>query len=263
MYPISHRSRTSEEYLIFLDYLCKNVSRPYFVGRFAWALFQGESVYAIALIVLIGAVYELSRRSVRQELAIGKTIFPSDPDRIPDKLKFKDRTAITLEVTLFMFLYLALVLIAQCILVASLCMFVIACIDLNTRRLINKNVREDFANPKYAPYPSEPGYKAMMDRRAIVEWFLFKLPHLWKETGRIAGCAVALAVANFGYFANTHDVTFTNYLVDAFHCVVHGGNHSTYQLDRIAYIVLLGTLVLNELVTWLWRIDRDGRLRRV
>jgi hypothetical protein len=262
MYLIKQRNRTSEEYLIFLDYICKAVSRSYFIGRFAWGLIQGENSYALALIVLIAAVYEFSRRSVRQELAIGKTIFPSDQDRIPDRLKFKDRTAITLEVTLFMLLYVALALIAQCILVASLCMFVIACIDLNTRRLINKNVREDFANTKYAPYPSEPGYKAIMDKRAIVEWFLFKLPHLWKETGRIAGCALALAIANYGYFTNAHDVTFSTYFVDAFYCV-RGYNHSSYQLDRIAYIVLIGTLVLNELITWWWRIDRDSQLRRV
>jgi hypothetical protein len=162
-----------------------------------------------------------------------------------------------------MLLYLALALVAHCILVASFCMFVIACIDLNTRRLINKNVREDFANPSYAPYSDEPDYTAMMKRRATVEWFLFKLPHLWKEAARIAGCAVAFGIANYAYLANAQDVTSCAYLVDAFYCAIFGNAHSSYQLDRFAYVVLLGTLILNELVTWWWRKERDRRLHRV
>jgi len=263
LYPINQRGRTAKEHLIFLDYLCKNVTRSYFIGRLGWALSAGEDPYSLALIVLIGVVYELSRRSVKQELDIGETIFPPEPDRIPDKLKLKDRRAITLEVTLFMLLYLALGLVAHCILVASLSMFAIACIDLNTRRLINKNIREDFANPKYAPYPTEPSYEAMMKRRTIVEWFLFKLPHLWKETGRIAGCAAAFGIANYAYFTSAHEVTFRSYFVDAFYCAIHGNTHSSYQLDSIAYIVLLGTLVLNELVTWRWRENRDSQLHEI
>ena len=263
LYPVNQRVRTAEEYLIFLDYVCKIVTIWYFIPRFGWALIRGENVFALALIALVGGVYYLSRRSVWQELEIGKTIFTSASDRIPDKLKLKDRTAITLEVTLFMLLYLVLAWVAHCILVASFCMFVIACIDLNTRRLINNNVREDFANPKYAPYPDEPDYKAMMKRRAIVEWFLFKLPHLWKETGRIVGCAAAFGTANYAYFTTAHDVTFLTYFVDAFYSAIYGNTYSSYKLDRIAYVILIETLILNELVTWWWRKERDRRLSGV
>jgi hypothetical protein len=263
LYPVNQSVRTAEEHLRFLDYLCKIVTIWYFIPRFLWALIRGENVYALALIALVGEVYFLSRRSVWQELAIGKTIFPSDSNRIPDRLQLKDRRAITIEVTLFMLLYLALALFAHCILVASFCMLVIACIDLNTRRLINKNVREDFANPKYAPYPDEPDYTAMMKRRDTVEWFLFKLPHLWKEAGRIAGCAAAFGIANYEYFTNAQNVTSCTYLVDAFYCAIFGNAHGSYQIDRFAYIVLLATLILNELVTWWWRRERDRRLHGV
>ena len=262
-YPVNPRDRTTEQYLIFFDYVCKNVGIGYFVPRVFLALRLGETQYSIVLIALVGGVYHLSRRSVRQELEIGKAIFPSDPVRIPDRFKFKDRSAITSEVTLFMLLYVALAWVAHCILVASACMFVIACIDLNTRRLINKNIREDFADPRYAPYPTEPDYKAMMNRRGIVEWFLFKLPHLRKETLRIAGCTAALAVANYSYFVNAHDGMFRCYVADVIVCALYGNSHGAYEMDRVAYTILIGTLILNELVTWWWRRDRDYRLHRV
>jgi hypothetical protein len=263
LYPINQRARTSEEYLKFLDYLCKNITIWYFVTMLGLAWSRGENILSVILIALIGVVYHLSRLSVWQELEIGKTLFPHEPQRIPDRLQLKDRTAITLEVTLFMSLYLALAWVAHCILVASFCMFVIACIDLNTRRLINKNVREDFANPRYAPSPNEPGYQAMMDRRAIAEWYLFHLPHLWKEAGRIAGCAVAFGIANYAYFANAHDVTFLAYLADAAYCAANGYPRGAGNLAVLAYIILIVTLVANEALTMWWRVNRDHKFGRL
>ena len=256
---VNQRVRTSEEYLKFLDFLCKWFSFFSFIAILNKAWSRGERV-SLILIVLVGVVYHLSRLSVWQELDIAKTIF--SPDRIPDRLELNNRTAITLEVTLFMLLYLALAWVAHCIIVASFCMLVIACIDWNTRRLINNNVREDFANPAYALCSNERGYQAMMERRAVVEWYLFKLPHLWKEAGRIAGCAVVFGVANYAYSTNAHDSTFTTYLFDAFYCAVHGYSYGADKLAVLAYVILIATLIGNELITYSWRINRDRKLHR-
>ena len=258
LWHVNQRVGTSEEYLKFLNYLCKNVTIWFFITMLGVAWSRGERFSPI-LIALFGVVYHLSRLSVSQELEIAKTIFP--PDRIPNKLKLKDRTAITLEVTLFMLLYLALAWVAHCIIVASFCMLVIACIDLNTRRLINKNVREYFANPDYAPCTNEPGYQTMMARRANVEWYL-DLPHLWKERGRIAGYAGAFGVANYAYFTNADDATFATYFLDAFHCAVHGYSYGADKLAVLAYIILIVTLIGNELITYSWRQNRDRKLHR-
>jgi hypothetical protein len=262
-HPMSKRKRTAKEYLIFLDYVCKNLTLGYFVIRLGWALVAHESIYALALISLVGAIYYLSRRSAWQEIAIGEAIFPADSGRIPDPFKFKDRTGITLSVTTFMLLYLFLGYVAQCILVASFCMLLIACIDLNTRRLINNNIRVAFANPQYAPYAHDTDYATIMKKRGIVEWYLFELPHMWKEAGRIAGCAVAFAIANYAYFTTAHHMTFYTYFVDAFSCALFGTSHGAYQWERYAYLVILGTLILNELVTYKWRTERDRQLADV
>jgi len=255
--------RTTEQYLVFLDYVCKNVSVGYFVSRFFLAIRLGETPFSMVLIALVGCVYQLGRRSVRQELEIGRAVFPPDQARIPDRFRFGDRTAITLEVTAFMLLYLTLGWAAHCILVASACMFVTACIDLNTRRLINNNIREDFADPRYAPLPNEPFYGVIMERRVVAKWFLFELPHLQKEALRIAGCAAALAVANYSYFAGAQEAAFCSYVSDAFNCALYGRSHGAYDMDRIAYGILIGTLIVNELVTGWWRRERGRRLAEI
>ena len=103
----------------------------------------------------------------------------------------------------------------------------------------------------------------MMDRRAVVEWFLFKLPHLPKEAGRIAGCAAAFGIANYAYFSNVHDVTFLTYFFDAFYCAVYGDPHGADKLAVLAYVVLIATLTVNEFITIPWRINRDRKLERL
>jgi hypothetical protein len=260
LWVVNQRVGTSEEYLKFLDYLCKNVNIFFFITIFGWAWSRRGRI-SLILIALVGVVYHLSRLSVWQELEIAKTIFP--PDRIPNKLKLKDRTAITLEVTLYMLMYLVLAWVAHCIIVASFCMLVIACIDLNTRRLINKHVREDFDNPDYAPSQNERGYQVMMARRADVEWYLFDLPYLWKEGGRIAGCGVSFWIANYAYFTNAHDATFATYFIDAFYCATRGYSYGGDKLAVLAYVILIATLIGNELITHSWRKNRDRKLKRL
>ncbi len=253
--------RTDEDYLKLLDFICKVVNRGYFtfVAGVAWG--RGDNFLSIVLIALLGIVYYLSRLSVWQELDIGKTLYPAD--RAPNELQMKSRWKITGAVFVFMLAYVTAAWVAHCILVASFLMFVIACIDLNTRKQINDKTREYFADPSYAPSPSERGYQAMMDRRGIAEWYLFNLPHLWKEAGRIAGFAVAFGIANYAYFANAPDVTIFTYFIDASYCAVYGDSHGADKFAMLAYVTLIATFIVNELITIRWRINRDHKLGRL
>ena len=162
-------------------------------------------------------------------------LFP--PDRIPDDLKSKDRLTITLQIVLFFTLYLFLGWLANHIVVVSLGMLVIACIDFNTRKTIHQRIRLYFSDERYAPTQEERLFESIRQRRLVVEWFLFKLPQLRKEAGRIAGCALSFCIAIYGYFANIE------------------------WLRNLAYIVLIGTLVINEVFTVNWRFERDRRFK--
>lgn len=234
---VDQNPESSEGYLKFLDYLCGRLIVIWFFGNFLllkWR--EGWNLMPLILIVIIGPIYFLSRHSVKEELKINKSLFPQD--LVPDELQLKDRITITLQVTLFMGLYMALAYLAQNIQIVSLFMLVIACIDFNTRRQINKKMRQYFSDDRYAPSQADRRvYEAIQHRRIVISWFLFELPHLLKEALRAAGCAIAFGVAAYGYFNNIE------------------------RLNYFAYIILIGTLILNEIVTLRWRIDRDRRLK--
>jgi hypothetical protein len=235
MYFIGEQPRSAEGYLRLLNYVCGFITFVFFFRLFESRWRHGDHLMSATLLVLVGARYYFSRLSVKQELAIAKTIFPLD--HVPDELQPKDRARITFEVVGFLALYLFLGWTADYIVLASLSMCVISCIDFHTRKQINERVGRYFADPEYAPVPNERSYKAIQERRTTVTWFLFDLPHLPKEAACAAGCAVALAVAIYGYVK------------------------SSEQADVLAYMALMGTLVLNEIVTWWWRIRRDQRLK--
>ena len=67
--------------------------------------------------------------------------------------------------------------------------------------------------------------------------FLYDRPHLWKEGARIGGCAVAFGVAVGGHWFGKE------------------------WAAPAAYLCLITTLLINEVVTWQWRTDRDRRLK--
>jgi hypothetical protein len=66
LYFVNQRAGTAEEYLRFLDYLCKNVSIWYFITVLGVAWSRGDSLVSLILILLVGGVYHLSRLSVWQ-----------------------------------------------------------------------------------------------------------------------------------------------------------------------------------------------------
>jgi len=255
---------SDENYLKLLDYVCKIVNRGYFTFVAGLTLGRGDNFLSIILIVLLGFVYYLSRLSVWQELEIGRSLYSSDPERVPSELLMKDRGKITIEVSLFIIFYVAAAWTAHCILVVSFLMLAIACIDLNTRRVINERTRDYFRNEKYAPKTGEMDFGAIMERRAKAERYLFGRPHIGKEVARIAGFGLAFLIANLAYITNMPNATLGDYFWDAIDCVIYRTSDNADSLAVLAYIILIITLILNEYVTIQWRIIRDidfGRLK--
>jgi hypothetical protein len=95
--------------------------------------------------------------------------------------------------------------------------------------LIEDGIGRYFKDSKYAPKTGEKDYEVISERREIAKEFLFKKPHLIKETGRVLGCWLAFVISMTGYF------------------------NDTSNLDVIAYLILMGTLIFNEYFTLRWR----------
>jgi hypothetical protein len=74
-----------------------------------------------------------------------------------------------------------------------------------------------------------------LDKRKVARWYLSDLPTRAKEGLCAIGCAAACGMTVYGYFGDAN-------------------------FDFAAYVTLIGTLALNELVTLWWRIDRFRRL---
>lgn len=264
--------KSAEGYLKFLEYFCGIIGFGYFGNLFMKEWEKCGFSLPVILILIIGFVYFLSMLSVKQELDIAKTLFP--PDCVPDELQLKDRFTITIQATSFMALYWLLGYVVQYVSLVSLCMLLIACNDFITRKRINDNFRQYFSDPKYAPFKSEINYNVIQKRRKEVKWFLFELPHLPKEAGRVTGCAVAFTVAAYVFYK------YSDALVNSF-CSVFATNnlhmlqaiieskrvfldflqkHQVESFNNYAYIILIVTLILNEIISLWWRQERDRRL---
>jgi hypothetical protein len=231
---VTHETPTSPEgYLRFLDVVCSVVIASTFLIKLALHI---DNPTLVILILTIGWKYLASRISVKQELAIGKSLYP--PGQAPDYLSYDDRLWITFQVISFMILYVFLGLLANHILVVSAIMTVIGANDLITRSKINAGIAKTFDDPKYSPAPSDKDYDVIQQRRRVARWYLFDLPHLRKEAWCTIGCASAFGVEVFGYL-------------------------STKNVDWLAYAILIFTLVANEIRTSWWRLNRYKRLKAI
>lgn len=105
-----------------------------------------------SLVLIIGAVFFLSRHSAEVELDIGEKLFPEKG--LPKQWSGKrDAVSVTISVVAFFALYMALAWVSDKIRLVSFIMLVIACIDFNTRRLIGKTIEAYFT--EYAPRDDE------------------------------------------------------------------------------------------------------------
>jgi len=183
------------------------------------------AVLPCVTVIVIGIVFFLSRRSAKKELFQSKELFPSG--RLPGQWIIPTAPAkIAVSVTLFFLSYMVIAWYIDRIAVVSALMLGIACIDFNTLRWIRKHVTGYFRNSEYAPVKGERDCELIQKRREIIQEYFYTNPQYWKETGRVAGCAIALLVALRGHHTS-------------------------------AYVVLLSTLVGNEIVTAKWRAHRD------
>lgn len=234
MFLTSEDPRPLEGHLKLLNRVSDlSITVTYFFKLFWTGLAAGGEWLSLGLLLLIATRYFFSRVSVKQELEIGKTLYP--PGKVPDDLLPKTRIEITIRVFGFLALYALLGFASDHIFWASLILSIIACNDYRTRSDISSNILRTFDDPRYRPSENERGYQAILDKRKVARWYLSDLPTRAKEGLSAVGCVAALGMTVYGYFGNVN-------------------------LDFAAYIALIGTLALNELVTLWWRIERFRRL---
>jgi hypothetical protein len=77
----------------------------------------------------------------------------------------------------------------------------------------------------------------------------------WQGTG-------GFAIAAYAYITTEHGAASYAYLVDAIRCVSYGDPHGSDKLVVLSYAVLIATLIVNEVITMAWRVNRDSRLGR-
>lgn len=242
VYWTGQDDRTTKGFLKLLDNVCGWVG-PIFLAKFLYDdVTHSDSLQngwlTIGLATMFCAIYFFSRHSAKRELLIGEELFV--PGNIPDDYATeKNRLISAVLVILFVILYCGLVRFADYIWAVAPIMFVLACNDYRTRDQINKNMRRYFSSKDYAVPIGYKGYAAIMAKRDVASWFLFELDHLMKETARAAGCAIASVLAIVGYFLELRAYTVW------------------------AYIALIATLVLNEMLTGWWRYQRETKLSEV
>lgn len=242
-YYDAREMKTPRGWLQLLDVSCNFLAFGFFSHR-AWLLWQRISCpvnvslrermtclfptgLPCAIVIVIGIVFFLSRRSAKKELFQSKELFP--PGRMPRHWIIPTAPAkIAIAVTLFLLSYMAIAWYIDRIVIVSALMFFIACNDLNTLRWIRKHVTAYFSDPIYAPIKGERDCDLIQRRREIIQEYFYSNPQYWKEAGRVAGCAIAWLVAWRGHWTS-------------------------------AYVVLITTLVVNEIITAKWRAHRDGQ----
>jgi hypothetical protein len=195
-----------------------------------WINYISETALPCLLILMFGIILAMGRQSIRLELKYGPKLFPAGREP-KDWGGPKDRVIVILSVLGFLVAFVLLTWFAENIRVASFIMLIIACNDWRTRYLIQKGIKKYW---KIMPEPDEKDYDIVRARRKVAKVFLFEQPHLWKETARIVGCLLAFGIAVSGTFS-----------------------------DTTAYVVLLTTLVLNELLSLHWRMAMFFQMRDI
>lgn len=235
---------TAEGYLKFLNRLSDlTITTTYFFKIFFSNLEQGLTGLPLGLLLVIASKYFFSRVSVKQELEIGKTLYP--PGKVPDILMPTSRREITFRVIGFLILYFFLGTVSNHLLIASFILAVIACNDVRTRFDIASNILKTFSDEAYMPDKSNPDYEKIMARRDVARWYLdaceqpiYQKPTYIKEGLCAFGCIIAFGFAAFGYLTGK-------------------------DFDSYGYVILIATLVLNEVITVWWRIERFRRLLKI
>ena len=238
--------RTSEGYLKLLNRVCDlTIATTYFLKLFFSKLENGISGLQLGLFLMIAIKYFFSRTSVKQELEIGKSLYP--PGNVPDVLKPKSRIQITFLVFGFLVFYWFLGVSYDHVLIASLLLTGIACNDMRTRFNVSSEILKTFSDQKYLPDVSTSSGRKIEKRREVARRYLEDIKPrqsrflTWtsaKEVFSIVGSAVAFVFAALGWLTKKN-------------------------FDFEAYGILLATQVVNEVITIWWRVERFRQLLKI
>lgn len=227
--------RTAEGKALFADRIVETIMGATALGVIFYNSISSQSPILANLLLLVIAVrfYE-SRRSVRQELKISIDLYPEG--RIPDNMAQGSHLSIILQITIFVVAYIILGLSTGNILLSSFLMLLISCFDYRTRMIITDHVIKTFSDPAHFPDEPEKNYHRIMKSRDIARWYLTELPTRAKEGLCIVGCSFSAILSIYSYGKNT-------------------------SAHVAAYLVLILTLIVNEIVAHRWRKLRFHRLR--
>jgi hypothetical protein len=236
---------TSEGYLKVLNRVCDLTISATLIFRWFFSdLENGIGGLQLILFLMIATKYFLSRTSAKQELEIGKALYP--PGNVPDVLKPKSRVMITVLVGIFLIAYWLLGFFYNEILIASLILTALACNDMHTRFNVS-DILDTFEQPEYMPDTSTSSGRKIIERRKIARWYLEEVGpghsrfFTWtsaKEAFSVVGSAIPFGLALFGYFTKQ-------------------------SFDFAAYSILISTQVINEIITMWWRIGRFRHLLKI
>lgn len=200
-----------------------------------WLSCKAPALPAVVLVVIVAVVFHFSRTSVEAELSFTELIFTGA--RVPKQWTGRnDPVWITAQVLLWFLSYIAIASFAASITIVSGLLLLIACLDWNTRRAIHHRIRLYFADRRYALAPTDSNYKSVVESRNVISWYLYEKPHLWKEAAKAAGCAVSFSLA------------------------IAWQMNDSAPMRAVSYVMLISTLIVNEIITLRWRRERNRRL---
>lgn len=131
MFLTTEDPRPVEGYLKLLNRVSDVAVATNYLFKLFGPLLERSGLLPLLLLLAAGTRYFFSRTSVKQELEIGKSLFP--PGRVPDDLTPKTKTEITLQVSAFLAAYYLLGWYIEVNIVASFILLLITCGDFNTR----------------------------------------------------------------------------------------------------------------------------------
>lgn len=193
-----------------------------------WQSVFKDIILPCLLMLVVGAMFFFGRHSVKLELDYGPKLF--SPRRMPTEWgKPKDRMIVFFSVLLYLVFFSILTWFADNVKVAAGILLAVAINDWRTRYLIGDGVAKYLADPQFDPPRDDPDHDTIQRRRTVAKGFLYGKPHLFKETCKSIGCAIAFALALLGYMQGTN------------------------KYDVAAYVVLILSVVVNEYFSVKWR----------
>jgi hypothetical protein len=203
-----------------------------------WTRFLGDHGAATLLLLVIMGVYRQSRVCVKTEMSIFPKLFPLSP--VPKNWEQLTGSGhIGAMILFYMVFYLGMAFFTNDVRIVSAGFATIYTISYFNQWLTRKNIEKLFTDPLLQPSKSDVHRDFILDRRKVAWDYLFGKPHLWKESAVIAGNVLSFIVA------------------------LIGNMQSSNAMIAAAYVILIITLVGNEIVVWRWRVVRQRLLAAI